>query len=142
MQRVDYNSIGKKGAKEIANLLKINSTLTLINLGNLLHHTIDGNSLGNEGAKEIAKALRDNYTLTTLSLCKALRVSIGGNRITAEAAKEFETAIRENQTLSVLNLGIIRFILEENNLGEEGAKGIMEASKDKHTIKRIMIGKM
>ena len=54
------NSIGVEGAKELAEALKTNTTLTEINLGD--------NSIGGEGAKAIAEALKTNTTLTQINL--------------------------------------------------------------------------
>ena len=49
------NNIGSDGAKMIADALKINQTLTLLD--------INENNIGDDGAKQIADALKINYSL-------------------------------------------------------------------------------
>jgi len=52
------NKICRKGAKKIANLLKVNSTLQVLNLYN--------NNIGDKGATEIGNALKKNVSLKSL----------------------------------------------------------------------------
>ena len=57
---LEQNSIGPEGAAALSEALKVNSTLTTINLY--------GNSIGHEGAAALSKALKANSTLTTMDL--------------------------------------------------------------------------
>ena len=51
-----WNSIGAEGAKYVAEALKVNTSLTEIDLGD--------NNIGAEGAKYVAEALKVNTSLT------------------------------------------------------------------------------
>ena len=55
IQLSPFNRIGAEGAKWLAEAIKINSSLQMINL--------NGNSIGAEGAKEIAEAIKINCAL-------------------------------------------------------------------------------
>ncbi len=78
-----YNDIGVEGAKDVAEALKINKTLTTIHL--------ERNYIGSEGAKYLAWALEINKTLTTIHL---YYTSIGatGQKHLAEALKINKTS--------------------------------------------------
>ncbi|KAF9951546.1 hypothetical protein BGZ70_000936 [Mortierella alpina] len=56
------HSIGDNGAQALSEVLKTNSTLTVLNL--------TGNSIGVNGAQELSEALRTNMTLTVSSIKK------------------------------------------------------------------------
>ncbi len=49
------NKIGDEGAKDLAEALKVNTSLEMIDLGS--------NKIGDEGAKDLAEALKVNTSL-------------------------------------------------------------------------------
>ena len=66
------NQFGDEGAKQIAEALAINNTLTTLHLGN--SYLCTRNQIGDEGAKAIAEALKINSTLTDLHLTVRLAI--------------------------------------------------------------------
>ena len=60
------NRIGVDGAKAIAEALKVNPVLTILELGGKLGDMLGG--IGDDGAKAIAEALKVNPVLTKLDL--------------------------------------------------------------------------
>ncbi len=85
---LEHNQIGGEGAKEIADALKNNQSLTDLVLGH--------NKIGDKGAKEIADALKKNKSLT--------RLVLDHNQIGDEGAKEIADALKKNQSLTSLDL--------------------------------------
>lgn len=73
---VGSNNIGDRGAKHIADMLKVNNTLKELRIyGNLyIHaHVLIANGICNEGAKLLADAFQINTSLTHVNLnCKHL----------------------------------------------------------------------
>jgi hypothetical protein len=67
-------TIDNKGATQLAEALKSNSSLTLLILDRIgfvasFHsHSITGNKLGNEGVAKLSEALKSNSSLTSLEL--------------------------------------------------------------------------
>ena len=72
------NEIGNEGTTYLAESLKINSTLTSLNLGGKLFHLFEishswkqANNIGNEGTSYLAESLKINSTLIELIIhCK------------------------------------------------------------------------
>ena len=69
------NQIGNEGTSYLAESLKINSTLTSLNLYGKLFHLFEiisqletGNQIGKEGTSYLAESLKVNSTLTSLNL--------------------------------------------------------------------------
>ena len=74
------NSIGDKGAKALGEVLKLNNTLTLLDISSIIQlnwrycEQIDwwliyiGNKIGNEGAKALGEVLKHNNSLSQLNL--------------------------------------------------------------------------
>jgi hypothetical protein len=68
------SNIESEGAIELSEALKLNSSLTWLNLrGNRLIIVFSfslnvGNNIGNEGAIELSEALKSNTSLTSLNL--------------------------------------------------------------------------
>jgi hypothetical protein len=89
--------LGAGDAQALAFALRVNSTLTDLNLGT--------NAIGDAGAASFADALRLNTTLTVLSLFN--------NAIGDEGAGSLADALRVNSTLTDLNLGT-------NSIGDDG----------------------
>ena len=81
--------IGVEGAKAIGEALKVNTSLTEINLW--------GNNIGDEGGKAIGEALKVNTSLTEISLY--------GNNIGAEGAKAIREALKVNTSLTKIYSG-------------------------------------
>ena len=76
---IGYNNIGKEGAKDISEALKINQTLQNLDLREIIYLIyllfilfIGNNDIGKEGAKDISEALKINQTLQNLNLCKII----------------------------------------------------------------------
>ena len=72
----------ERGAQAIADVLRVNRTLTNLNLRS--------NQLGEGGAQAIAAALRENHMLTNLNL--------GWNSLGEGAAQAIAAALRVNTT--------------------------------------------
>ena len=85
----DSGSVQNSGAKQLAEVLKQNSTLK--------HIDLCGNNIGNEGAKAFAEALAINSTLKKLDL--------HNNKIGEEGAYALRDALKVNTTLKTLHLG-------------------------------------
>jgi uncharacterized protein YacL (UPF0231 family) len=98
---LENNEVGADGAREIAAALRVNSTLHTLDLEN--------NEVGADGAREIAAVLRVNSTLQTLNLWS--------NQVGADGAREIAAVLRVNSTLHTLNL-------ENNEVGADGAREI------------------
>src|SRR5215475_4840976 len=132
------NSIGDEGGKALAEALKVNSTLTQLNLSCMSSFCgwiyvcilwfdladnlwIIDNSIGDEGGKALAEALKVNSTLTQLNLecmssfCGWIYVCILwfdladnlwiiDNSIGDEGGKALGEALKVNATLTQLNL--------------------------------------
>ncbi|KAK3827008.1 MAG: hypothetical protein J3R72DRAFT_426292 [Linnemannia gamsii] len=105
------SKIGDNGVKALAEALEANSTLTTLNLMS--------NSIGDDGAKALAEALKTNSTLTTLDLCD--------NMIGNDGVKALAEALKTNSTLTTLNL-------KANYIGDDGAKVLAEALKTNSTL--------
>jgi len=62
------NSITNEGAIQISNFLKLNATLTSLDLGKVLNIIIGFNNIDTEGFKTIVDAMKENKGLTVLRL--------------------------------------------------------------------------
>ncbi|XP_011270487.1 hypothetical protein, variant 1 [Capsaspora owczarzaki ATCC 30864] len=102
---------GDAGAQAIAVALKVNTTLTKIDL--------HGNQIGEVGAQAIAEALKVNTTLTKLYL--------RGNRVGDAGAQAIAEALKVNTTLTKL-------YLQYNQIGHVGAQAIADALKVNTTL--------
>eukprot|EP00943_MAST-04B_sp_MAST-4B-sp1_P003124 g3124.t1 len=105
--------IGDEGAKELAEALKVNTSLKEISLSS--------NNIGAEGGKELAEALKE--------LAEALKVNtslekidLRNNTIGDEGAKYVAEALKVTTSLKEIYLW-------NNNIGDEGAKELAEALK-------------
>ncbi|KAF9136205.1 hypothetical protein BGX30_011300, partial [Mortierella sp. GBA39] len=103
------NSIGDNEVQALSEALKINSTLTTLDLGNL--NTLDrgDNWIGDNGTQALSEALKSNSTLTTLNLSNN---SIGDN-----GAQALSEALKINSTLTTLDL-------QNNSIGSNGAQAL------------------
>ena len=109
-----WNSIGDEGAHSLSQALKVNSTLTNLNLG--------WNSIGDEGAHSLSQALKVNSTLTNFNLDL--------NSIGDEGAHSLSQALKVNSTLTNLNL-------DKNSIGDEGAHSLSQALKVNSTLTNL-----
>ncbi|KAJ6250167.1 nlr family card domain-containing protein [Anaeramoeba flamelloides] len=109
-----YNSIGDEGIISIRDVLKKNHTLTKLDLAH--------NEIGSKGSKSIGEALKINQTLTKLDLSE--------NQINAKGVKYLSEALKVNQTLTQLNLS-------ENKIGSKGIKTLSEALKVNQTLTKL-----
>jgi Ran GTPase-activating protein (RanGAP) involved in mRNA processing and transport len=109
------NQIEAEGVQVIADVLKTNTTLTKLHLWD--------NQIGDEGAKAIAGALETNTTLTELDL----RDNIGN-----AGAKAIANALETNTTLT-------RLYLLENQIGNEGVHAIFNALKTNTTLTELYL---
>ncbi|KAG0247462.1 hypothetical protein BG011_001448, partial [Mortierella polycephala] len=103
--------IGENEVRRLAEMLKTNSTLTILDLY--------GNSIGYDGAQALAKALMTNKTLTTLDL--------KDNRIGDNGVQALSEALETNKTLTTL-------YLKDNRIGDNGAQALAEALKTNTTL--------
>jgi hypothetical protein len=105
------NSIGAAGAASLAEALGVNTTLTELNL--------DNNSIGAAGAASLAEALRVNTTLTVLRL--------EYNSLGASGAASLAEVFRANTTLTMIRL-------DSNYIGDAGATSLVEVLRVNTTL--------
>ena len=91
---LENNQIGVEGAKALANALRINTSVTTLELG---YHS----KIGHEGAKALANSLRINTSVTTLHL--------RDNQIGDEGAKTLANALKINTTVNFYQSCTFRF---------------------------------
>ncbi|KAG0276703.1 hypothetical protein BGZ95_007167 [Linnemannia exigua] len=108
---LNNNSIEENGAVVLSEAIKTNSTLITLNLTT--------NSIGENGTVALSEALKTNSTLITLSLAF--------NSIGDSGAAALSEALRINSTLITLNLAF-------NAIGENGAVALSEALKTNSTL--------
>jgi Ran GTPase-activating protein (RanGAP) involved in mRNA processing and transport len=136
---LSYDHIRDAGAIAIADMLKVNKTITELNLSD--------NDIGIDGAKALAAMLEKNNTITELCLfrnnikddgAKALagmleknntitELNLSSNNIEIDGAKAIADALKVNKTITTLDLSY-------NNIGDDGAKALAEALKVNNTI--------
>ena len=102
----NYN-IGAEGVKAVAEALKVNTTLTCIELAY--------NKIDDGRAKAIAEALKVNTSLTEIYL--------GENKIGDKGAKAIAAALKVNTSLTST------IYLYFNNIGDEGKAALREAKQ-------------
>ncbi|XP_067040240.1 NLR family CARD domain-containing protein 3-like isoform X2 [Acropora muricata] len=98
------NFIGDEGANSLAQALRVNTSLSLLNLS--------FNFIGVAGAISLARALRVNTSLSSLDLSR--------NSVGDEGASSLAEALKVNTSVSSLNLG-------NNSIGDEGANSLAQA---------------
>ena len=103
-------------AKELAEALKENTTLQMLNL--------KWNGIGAAGAQWIAEALKENKTVQTLNL--------GSHEIGAEGARAIAAALEENRTLKELNL-------RWTQIGDAGAGAIADALLKNQSLQTLSL---
>lgn len=142
--RLEVNTVGVRGAKQFAALLRRNTTLRLVTLQRV--------KLQANGAVAIAAALAENTTLVSLR--------IASNSIGPVGARALAETLKTNSSLSVLDLrdnaigtsGALAFAttlkvnskLEElhvcgNVISEEGIVAIAEAVMDNKSLKVLSL---
>jgi len=103
--------INDNGIKKIVEALKINKTITRLDLNN--------NKISNDGTKVLAEALKINTKLETLN--------ISNNNIRYSGAKALAEALKTNKTLILFNIS-------NNNIGYDGGIAIADALKINTTL--------
>jgi len=83
-----YCDIGEAGAKQLADALKINKSITTIYLSI--------NNIGDDGAKSLADALKINKSITTIYLY--------GNNIGDEGAQSLADSLNTNTSITLMYL--------------------------------------
>ena len=111
---VSSNSIGDGGATALAEMLKENRMLDLLN--------VSSNSIGDGGATALAEMLKENRTLRKLNVSDN---SIGDGGATALAEM-----LKENRTLRQLNVS-------NNSIGDGGATALAEMLKENRTLQQL-----
>ncbi|KJE94543.1 hypothetical protein CAOG_05175 [Capsaspora owczarzaki ATCC 30864] len=112
-----WNTVGDAGAQAIAEALKVNTTLTQLDL--------PYNQIGDVGAHAIAQALKVNTTVTKLYLLR--------NQIGDVGAQAIAEALKGNTTLTHVNLF-------HNHIGDAGAQAIAEALKGNTKLTKLYLG--
>ena len=110
-----YNEIGSNGIQNLAEILKINSTLINLNLS--WNHLI-----GLEGIRSLSECLKINSTITTLHL--------SSNKMGDQEIDLLCESLILNSTLKELDLSY-------NNIGDEGMKIISETLKINSSLEDI-----
>ncbi|KJE97699.1 hypothetical protein CAOG_07803 [Capsaspora owczarzaki ATCC 30864] len=113
---LERRQIGDEEAKAIAEALKVNKTLTYLDLHN--------NQIGDVGALAFAEALKVNKALAEIRLW--------ANQIGEVGAQAIAKALKANTTLGTLYLG-------ENQLGDAGAQAIAEALQVNTTLPKLYL---
>ncbi|KJE93876.1 TKL/IRAK protein kinase [Capsaspora owczarzaki ATCC 30864] len=113
---LSVNQIGDAGTIAIADALKVNTTLTTVYLGE--------NQIGDAGAQAIAEALKMNTTLTELGLHQ--------NQIGDAGAQAIADALKVNKTVTTI-------YLYTNQIGDDGALAIAEAFKVNTTLTTLSL---
>ena len=108
------NNIGPSGAESLATTLKTNTALTILDLSY--------NNIGPAGAESLAAALKTNTTLRNLYLSL--------NNIGPAGAESLATALKTNTTLTNLDLCF-------NNLGSVEAESLATALKTNTTLTNL-----
>jgi len=113
---LDWNNrnVGADGAKEIAEALTKNSSVTTIDLTR--------NEIGADGAKAIAEALKKNSSVTEIYL--------NNNGIGYDGGMAIAKALAENSSVTSIDLS-------NNKIGADGAKLIAEALKKNSSVTHI-----
>ncbi|KAK3836741.1 MAG: hypothetical protein J3R72DRAFT_477125 [Linnemannia gamsii] len=111
MSRQGGVRLEKNGPKRLAEILKINSTLTALDLSY--------NSIGDNGTVALSEALKTNSTLTILKLLV--------NSISNDGAVELSEVLKTNSTLSTLDISY-------NSIGDNGTVALSEALKANSTL--------
>ena len=137
------NKITSEGAKYIAEIIQVNTTLEKLYLSD--------NAISNDGAIAISTSLRFNISLQELSMSR--------NEITSEGAKEIIIAIKVNNTLKQLdlsinneganflsdglknNISLLKLNISHSNITDRGIKVIAEAIQMNSTLQNISISK-
>ena len=83
------NAVGPEGAKAIADALRVNAPLTLLNLG--------GNKVGDDGATAIAQAVKSNTT------CKLAELGLNNNGIGTAGAEALADMLSVSASLTTVN---------------------------------------
>lgn len=123
---ISGNKIGSGGAKDLANVLFRNSSLTYLDIS----RQIKGKKVGPEGAREIAAALalnrltlpsdglagRDYEPLeqeqgdNNVSRCQLKTLRCARNNIGFEGCRHLASSLLSNQTLTELDIGDVNYI--------------------------------
>jgi Ran GTPase-activating protein (RanGAP) involved in mRNA processing and transport len=109
------------GMKKIAEMLKINKTLKIINLSN--------NEITNDNVIILADALKENETLTHLN--------IGINKIGAKGVIEIADAIRKNKKTAIKYLDMTKMGIR--SFGIPGTRAITEMIKNNSSLKTLIL---
>ena len=138
--------LGDAGAKELAEVIKVNKTLKRIDL--------TYNQIGNAGAQALAEAIKGNKTLKridltynkisdagALALAEAIQVNntvtemiVDRNSIGDDGARSLAQAIQTNHVMSALHL-------DRNNIGDAGAQALAEAVRVNQTLTALFLSR-
>lgn len=110
------NQIGDAGAGSLADAIKLNTTLTAVHL--------DGNQIGDAGAVKLANVINTNTSLTS--------VHLSANEISSVGATSLANAIKVNATLTSLMLG-------SNRIDDVGAGSLADAIKLNATLTALWL---
>ncbi|KAF9570637.1 hypothetical protein EC968_001524 [Mortierella alpina] len=113
---IETGSLTEEDLGILADALKVNTTLTILNL--------TSSSVGINGAQALAEALKTNTTLTTLNLAH--------NSIGDSAARALAVALQTNSSLTILDLG-------HNSIGDSGAQALAEALQTNRGLMTLVL---
>jgi hypothetical protein len=121
---LSLNSCGLRegGGRALAETLRLNNTVTSLDLGNNNNLRLRGNSLREGGGRALTETLRLNTTVTSLDLSENF-LGEGGGRALAET-------LRLNTTVTSLHLCC-------NGLGEGGGRALTETLRLNTTLKLL-----
>jgi hypothetical protein len=111
------HGLGNEDAAALSNALKVNTLVTVIDLGD--------NQIGDEGATALADALKVNTSVTTISLLY--------NQIDSEGASALADALKVNTSVTTIDL-------RGNQIGDAGGAALAEALKLNTSVTEIWLG--
>ncbi|KAL0242942.1 hypothetical protein GEMRC1_005505 [Eukaryota sp. GEM-RC1] len=114
---LEDNSIGDEGARALTEAVKVNASVTGIDLG--FNYRI-----GDEGTRALAEALKVNAAVTSIVLSE--------NSIRAEGARALAEALKINASVTSVNL-------VSNYIGDEGARALAEALTVNTSVTSIVL---
>ncbi|CAF1026030.1 unnamed protein product [Adineta steineri] len=118
LEKLDFSDkqIGHKGAEQLADAIRKNTTLTQLDLSK--------NHIGNLGVQYLSDAFLHNKTIITLDLTN--------NDIGAQGTQYLANAFRNNKTL-------VEIDLSKNHIGNEGAEHIADAFQHNTTLTTLKL---
>ena len=115
--RIEYSKITNKGAKLLAEAIKVNTILKILH--------INSNRISDDGVASISDSLKSNNSLQKLHM--------GDTNITSEGAKKIAEAIKVNTILKILHVN-------SNRISDDGVASISDSLKSNNSLQELHMG--